>query len=270
METTNGDRLLAALDDAPRSSVDIIEVFSELDSTNNYLLNQAAPAGGHCRIAIANQQTEGRGRMGNAWQSPPEAGLYLSCAYTFQVVQEHFAALTLAVGVSVADALNVLGTNCKLKWPNDLVVNDGKLGGILTEVHAAKNETTTVVVGIGLNLDFSEQLDSIGSGIGRVTDLRHSLPEMPTRDDIEKMIINSTVDALIRFDTEGFKSFQARWSGLDWLADKTITVSTAESSLYGLASGIDDDGALLVSIGGQVERVLSGSVSVHAGIGASR
>ena len=270
METTNGDRLHAALDNALRSSVDTIEVFSEIDSTNNYLLAQAAPARGHSRIAIAHQQTEGRGRMGNVWQSPAEAGLYLSCAYTFQANQKHIASLTLAVGVSIADALNVLGANCKLKWPNDLVVNDGKIGGILTEIHAAKNETVAVVVGIGLNLDFGKQLDGIDSGIGKVTDLRHALANLPAPDDIAKLIVENTVDALIRFDNEGFKSFQARWPDLVWLLDKSVRVSTAVSSLDGLASGIDDEGALLLTNGGQVERVLSGSVSVHEGVGDSR
>ena len=267
METTNGDRLHAALDNALRSSVDTIELFSEIDSTNNYLLNQAAPAGGRCRIAIAHQQTEGRGRMGNVWQSPPEAGLYLSCAYTFQETQKHIASLTLAVGVSVADALNLLGANCKLKWPNDLVVNDGKIGGILTEIHSKISETATVVVGIGLNLDFGRRLNDIDSGIGKVTDLRHALADLPASDDIAILIIKNTVDALIRFDNEGFSSFQARWPALDWLLDKTVRVSTADSSLDGLASGIDDDGALLLVNEGLVERILSGSVSVQEGIG---
>ena len=270
METINGDRLYAALDDTSRSSVEAVEIFSEIDSTNNYLLNQDAPRGGQCRIAIADQQTAGRGRLGNPWQSPPGAGLYLSCAYTFHAEQNHVSSLTLAIGVSVADALNVLGANCKLKWPNDLVVNNAKLGGILTEVHPAKSEAATVVVGIGLNLEFGNQLDGMKSSIGKVTDLRQALTELPNRDEIAKLIIDHTVTALQRFDMDGFKSFQARWPALDWLLHKAVRVSNADTDHDGLATGIDDDGALLLANAGQIERVLSGTVAVLENTGESR
>lgn len=270
MGTTSRRRSCAALDDGFGSSVDTVEVFSKVDSTNNYLLSQVAPTGGRFRLVVANQQTEGRGRMGNVWQSPRDAGLYLSCAYTFGQEPKNLSCVTLAIGVAVAAAINTLGADCKLKWPNDLVVDDGKLGGILTEVHPAKSTATTVVVGIGLNLDFGAQLDDIESGIGKVTDLRQALSELPPREEIARLIIDSILAALPRFDADGFQSFYARWPDFDWLVNKSVRVAAAEKDQAGLATGIDTDGALLLTNGDRVDRVLSGTVTVQNGIGAVR
>jgi BirA family biotin operon repressor/biotin-[acetyl-CoA-carboxylase] ligase len=260
MEKTSGERLYAAVDDGVRARIDVIEVFPEIDSTNSYLLNQAAPGHGRCRIAIADHQTAGRGQRGNVWESPRLAGIYLSCAYTFSKMPRHFSCLTLAVGIAVAEALNELGASCRLKWPNDLVVNNGKLGGILTETQGAKGGTATVVTGIGLNLDFGEQLDSITASIGRVSDLRQAIEEMPERTLIAKSIIEHTVAALISFDNRGFSPFQERWKMFDWLFDKAVRVAGNGGVLDGIACGIDDDGALLIRTDGAIERAISGTV----------
>lgn len=265
MEKTNGDHLLAAVDDDVKCRIDVVEVLSEIDSTNNYLLRQPAPESGRCRIAMADHQTAGRGQRGNAWASPRLAGLYLSCGYTFKETPRHLSCLTLAVGIALADALNELGANCKLKWPNDLVLHNGKLGGVLTELQRKKGDVATVIVGIGLNLDLGEQRDTIRSGIGRVSDLRQAFSELPDRAAIAKSIIDHAVAALMSFDTGGFSTFHERWKDFDWLHDKAVRVMTAERDLDGIACGIDDDGALLVRQGDGIERIISGTVTLQEG-----
>ena len=260
MEKTSSERLHAAVDDDVKARIDIVEVFPEIDSTNSYLLSQAAPGHGRCRIVIADHQTAGRGQRGNVWESPRLAGIYLSCAYTFSKTPRHISCLTLAVGIAVAEALNELGASCQLKWPNDLVMNDGKLGGILTEMQGMKGGAAAVVTGVGLNLDFGEQLDSITANIGRVSDLRQAIEEMPDRMLIAKSIIEHMVGALICFDVGGFAPFQERWNMFDWLSDKVVRVASNKENLDGIACGIDDDGALLIRTGGAIERVISGPV----------
>ncbi|MCH7981672.1 MAG: biotin--[acetyl-CoA-carboxylase] ligase, partial [Proteobacteria bacterium] len=114
-----------------------IEVFSKINSTNTYLKGQLPPPSGQFRIAIAEHQTAGRGRHGRQWISTPGGSLCLSLAYRFPQSSPGFSelyALTLALGIAVADALSGIGVaEVKLKWPNDLLVGDAKLGGILTE-----------------------------------------------------------------------------------------------------------------------------------------
>ena len=97
-------------------------------------MSQPPPGGRPFRVAIADQQTAGRGRHYRRWVSPPGAGLYMSFAYSFEDPPENLPSLTLAIGVGVIAALqefNIEGVS--LKWPNDIVALDGKLGGILTE-----------------------------------------------------------------------------------------------------------------------------------------
>jgi len=262
MARTNSDRIHAAVDDDVKGRIDVIEAFAEIDSTNSYLLRQEAPDHGRCRIAIADYQSAGRGQRGNVWVSPQQVGLYLSCAYTFMAVPRRIPCLTIAVGIAVTEALNEFGANCELKWPNDLVIDNGKVGGILTEMRSAKSTVATVVTGIGLNLDFGELLDRIPAGILHVSDLRQSLAEMPGRTEIAKSVIEHTISALLSFDTGGFSAFHERWRKFDWLFDKAVRVAAAGDAFAGVASGIDDDGALLIRTDSATERVLSGTVTV--------
>lgn len=267
MESTRGDRLYAAVEDDVRAQIDVIEVFPEIDSTNSYLLNQPAPANGRCRVALADHQTAGRGQRGNTWESPRHSGLYLSCAYTFSAMPQHFSCLTLAIGIEVAEALIELGANCKLKWPNDLILHDGKLGGILTEAYNGGEDATTIVVGIGINLDLGERRDSISSSIGRVSDLRQAIPELPGLEEIAIPIIEHTVAAFSEFAASGFSRFYERWQEFDWLADKAVRVTTANGDLDGAASGIDNDGAFLLQRNNKVERIVSGTVTLSQVVG---
>ena len=262
MNETSGERLYAAVNDEVQARTDLIEFFPEIDSTSSYLLNQAAPGNGRCRIAIADHQTAGRGQRGNTWESPQHAGLYLSCAYTFPEKPQQFSCLTLAIGVEVAEALTDLGATCKLKWPNDLILHNGKLGGILTETYSGKGDATTIVVGIGINLELGERRDTISSSIGRVSDLRQAIPELPEREAIAKPVIEHTVAALTNFSANGFSRFHERWAEFDWLANKAVQVATPNGTMDGVASGIDEDGAFLLLRDDDLERVVSGTVTL--------
>jgi BirA family biotin operon repressor/biotin-[acetyl-CoA-carboxylase] ligase len=262
MDETSGERLYAAVNDDVRARTDVIEFFPEIDSTNSYLLKQAAPGNGRCRIALADHQTAGRGQRGNTWESPQDAGLYLSCAYTFPARPKQFSCLTLAIGVEVAEALTDLGATCKLKWPNDLILHNGKLGGILTETYSGTEDATTIVVGIGINLELGERRDYMSSSVGRVSDLRQAIPELPEREDIAKPVIEYTVAALTNFAANGFSGFHERWSEFDWLANKAVQVATSNGTMEGIASGIDEDGAFLLLRNDKVERIFSGTVTL--------
>ena len=185
----------------------------------------------------------------------------------------NFSCLTLAIGVGVSKALSDIGANgVQLKWPNDLVLNDGKLGGILTEIQSGKgkgkgkgenqSENITVVIGIGLNLDMQGRLAGVTSGIGRISDLRQAMTEMPARMQIAAAVIEQLVRTLLKFENDGFSSFSAQWKRLDWLAGKNTRVETPFGNMDGVASGIDDDGALLVQRGSELDRVVSGTVTL--------
>ena len=180
----DSDLICGALDAATVQRLDILEVFAEIASTNTYLMQQPGPAAGRLRVAATDNQTAGRGRHGRTWQSPAGSGLCLSLAYTFASNPANLPALTLAIGLGAIDALQRVGIGgVQLKWPNDLIMMNGKLGGILTEAQSQASGNLTVVTGIGLNIDLSEQpdLEVEAEWAHRITDLKSQLASaMPT------------------------------------------------------------------------------------------
>ena len=104
-------------------------------------------------------------------------------------------------------------------------------------------------------------------GIGRVSDLRQAFSVLPDRSEISQLLIEHTVTALASFDADGFSPFHDQWHQFDWLHGKSIQVVTAAGEIDGIASGIDDDGALLIVRDGATERIVSGSVSLQKGGG---
>ena len=179
--------------------MDQLEVFDEIDSTNSYLLRQQAPGPGRHRVAVAGHQTAGRGRQSREWISAPGSSLCLSVAYTFGGQPENLPGLTLAIGVAARDALTVVGVDdVLLKWPNDLVANDGKLAGMLAETHIRSDADTTVVAGIGVNIDLPKQLlrDNPSRWSHRAADLSAVSGSTPSRELLAAVLVNHLVESI--------------------------------------------------------------------------
>jgi len=247
------------------AQLDELEAFASIGSTNTHLLNQPAPGPGRCRVAIADEQTAGRGRRSRRWISPPGSGLYLSMAYTFARSLEQLPALTLALGVGVVDALTRLGVEgVGLKWPNDIVGLDGKLGGILTEVLAGKADGVTAVVGVGINIDLPDglSLDDESGWVHRPVDLGALAADVPSRERLAAAIIDELVDAFARFAELGFAAFVSDWASRDWLMGREIIADMPDGRIAGTAAGVDSDGALIVDAQDGATRVVSGSIEL--------
>ena len=243
--------------------LDDLEAFSSIASTNTHLLAQPPPAPGRFRVAIADHQTSGRGRHDRRWFSPPGSGLYLSLSYTFAAMPAQLPGLTLALGVGIITALARLGIDgVSLKWPNDIVARDGKLGGILTEVQSGSGDTVTVVTGIGLNINLPERVD-FGSESGwahRPVDLNTIVDKPPGRELLAGSIIESLYAIFVQFEALGFNEFVDAWRRHDWLMDREITVDLPDTQITGVAAGVDEDGALLLDRPTGRTRIVSGSI----------
>ena len=209
-----------ALDRDVAARMDQLEVFDEIDSTNSYLMQQAVPSPGRNRVAIADHQTAGRGRHSREWISAPGSSLCLSIAYSFKGRPANLPGLTLAIGVAARDALHTTGVGgVMLKWPNDLVANDGKLGGMLTETHVRSDASTTVIAGIGINVSLPKQLlnTTASSWSHRATDISGIATTQPTREALSAALVNRLVQSMDLFETAGMGYFVNSWRELDWL-----------------------------------------------------
>jgi BirA family biotin operon repressor/biotin-[acetyl-CoA-carboxylase] ligase len=236
--------------------------FSETGSTNDVaaaLADRGAPEGA---TVVAAAQTSGRGRFGRTWFSPPGAGLYASV-----VCRNATAAplLTLAGGVAVADAVQAAsGLPVQIKWPNDVIVESGvpprrrKLAGVLAEGSSGADGLQYVILGFGINLrpaaypkELADRATSIETELGRPADAGAVLAET----------LAALASLFARLAEGDPQPVLARWRALAPSAQGTLVQWDAPTgAMSGTAAGIADDGALLVNVGGRVERVISGEV----------
>jgi len=266
--TLDAGKIRQACSRTARRKLAELEVFAAIESTNSYLMHQPGPAAGTMRVAVTNNQTAGRGRHGKTWQLPPGAGIALSVSYTYPQQPQNIAALTLALGVAAANGLQQLGADgVQLKWPNDLVARDGKLGGILSEVHNVSGGGATVVAGIGVNtqLDCDLDLGNEADWSRHVVDLGSICEELPSSELLVASLIDRMLGAFVEFEAAGLESFVDRWQQLDWLRGRQISVDGPAGRFSGTGAGIALGGALLVDVPNDgIREFVSGSV-VFAG-----
>jgi len=241
-----GERLRAALGGVP------CEWLAEVDSSNSELLRRAERLPDRY-VLLADQQSAGRGRRGRSWVSPPGANLYLSM---FARLGREPVALSLAIGIAAAECLRQFGaSDVRLKWPNDLVVGERKLGGILIDIAAAQ----TVVVGIGVNLAMP------GAAAAAIDQPWIDLAGLGVRTDVESVaarLAPALLAALDEFAAAGFAPFEPRWPALDALAGQAVRIDGGARA-GGRVLGIAADGALRLQDDAGEWRCHAGEVSLR-------
>jgi BirA family transcriptional regulator, biotin operon repressor / biotin---[acetyl-CoA-carboxylase] ligase len=267
VELLDAAALRAALPARVAACVGRLEVFTELPSTNRELLERAPPKPGALDVCIAEYQTAGRGRRGRRWSTPLGAGLCLSAAWQFADTPPALAALTLAVGVVARRAVAaVMNVDISLKWPNDLVWDERKLGGILLELTAEAQGGCHVVAGIGLNVELPPKLLRTLSDWPRgAVDLATAAGVSPSRTALAAALIGELAELFAGYAAQGFQPYRADWRAADFLRGRRVTLDDAAGTVSGTAIGIQADGALLIeTAGGARHRVTAGDVSVRS------
>lgn len=263
LELLEPARLLAGLDDLAQRRVTVLEVHDQLDSTNTYLLRRAAEGGPSGMVCLAETQSAGRGRQGRPWVSPFAANLYLSLLWRFTAGPAALSGLSLAVGIAVVRTLHRLGvTEAGLKWPNDLLWQQRKLGGILLEFGGEAGGPCQVVAGIGLNVAMPKLAEP---AIDQPwVDLRQILgPGRVSRHRLATALLSELVAVFTRFEQTGFAGFQADWHRFDLTYGQPVRLTLPASTVDGIARGVDDSGALLLETADGRRRFLGGEISLR-------
>lgn len=242
--------------------------FDTIDSTNTHAKALAAQGAPHGTVVIAGQQTGGRGRMGRTFSSPAGMGLYLSVILRPGCKAEELMHLTCAAAVATCNAVEVAtGFRPGVKWINDIIANDRKLGGILTELSLAPDGTVnSAVIGIGINCsqtadDFPADIRSIAISI-----------EAATGKSCDYPALAAALIAQLHKLSNNLLSEKAQIMALyrrDCLTiGKQVTVIRGDTQTNAIALSVDDDGGLLVRYdNGTEETVSSGEVSVRGVMG---
>lgn len=262
----SAERIESRLPGDVRSRIEALLVEWTLESTNTRLLESLPPRAGATAIVLAEHQTGGRGRRGRGWVAPPGGAICLSLTWQYADMPADLSALSLVVGLCAVGALREIGVDgVALKWPNDLVTSNGKLGGILIEMRAEAGGPVHVVVGIGLNVLLDDAARAEVKASGNVADdIRSHRTPVPDRNRIVAAVLARLVPALEGFPRQGLAPHLASWQESDALRDREIRVENAGDTTRGIARGVDAHGALLVETPSGVQRFISGEVSVRA------
>jgi BirA family biotin operon repressor/biotin-[acetyl-CoA-carboxylase] ligase len=264
IELLDRERIVAAL--APETAAALAElvVVDTVDSTNARLAGQRPPRADLGIACVAEQQTAGRGRRGRSWVSPFGANVYLSLLWQFDLPAAALAGLSLAAGVAVAEALRGLGVGeAALKWPNDLLWRDRKLGGILVEMSGEAEGPTRAVVGVGVN-------HRMPAGDGALIDqdwidLAGAAPRaVPSRNALVAALLDRLVAAMRQFGASGLAQFLPAWDALDGLRGREVVVRLGDRLIAGTELGVAPSGALRLLTAEGEREFLAGEVSLRS------
>ncbi|CDG87178.1 bifunctional biotin--[acetyl-CoA-carboxylase] ligase/biotin operon repressor BirA [Xenorhabdus bovienii] len=239
---------------------DRLEVIPVIDSTNQYLLEKLSEldSGDAC---VAEYQYAGRGRRGRQWISAFGRNLYLSIYWRLEQGPAAAIGLSLVVGIVIAEVLNRQGAErVKVKWPNDLYLDDKKLAGILVELIGKTGDAAQIVIGIGMNISMSSEQQKLINQ--QWTNLQQA-GIVVERNKLISEIIFELKKALIQFENEGLSPFLFRWLKLDNFMNRSVKLIIGNQEVYGTARGIDQQGALLLDINGVITPYIGGEISLR-------
>ena len=259
LEILEEEQILAEMLDVIRAAAHpIFEIHRDIDSTNEQVLKFLEP--GQLYICLAERQRAGRGRRGRRWVSPFGRNVYLTIGRYMKGPMSALEGLSLVVGMQAVDVLRELGLRgVGLKWPNDLVLEDGKVGGILVELKSQEDQGIGVVIGTGINLAISvhdaEMIDQSWSAVSSNTAM--------SRNVLAGRFAARLVEAVDEFDRYGFNPFVEKWQDYNLYAGQPVKIIRGDEEFTGLDRGVDEYGNLLLETDAGLQVHNSGEVSLR-------
>ena len=235
--------------------------FAEVASTNAHARALAKQGAAESEIVIAEAQSQGRGRLGRRWQSPPYANLYFSVILRPKLAPADAPQITLMAAVAVVETVgSFIPQTANIKWPNDILVDGKKLAGILTEAALTSERVEYVILGIGVNLNY--RVDQMAEEIrARATSIAELTGKLANRESFLGRLIQALDRCYGELEESGFEPMARRWSAHFALLGRRVRVELLDQVVSGRARGIDRDGALVIEDEtGARHRVIAGDV----------
>jgi BirA family biotin operon repressor/biotin-[acetyl-CoA-carboxylase] ligase len=241
-----------------------LEVLDEVDSTNTRLLTWPELSGFHGRACVTEFQTAGRGRHGKRWHGARYRNIMLSLAWQWSRSSDLVTGLSLSIGLAVTRVLSQwVGPGLQLKWPNDIMFSGGKLAGILVDVIPVGDGPLRVVVGIGVNICNSLDLEQVVDQ--RVINLQDIAIRPMSRTQLTGELVLAMALALDRFEKSGFAPDQVAWNQCDRFRGRTVLASIGGQVFEGEGYGVDSEGCYrIIDTSGNEQAVSTGEVKLSA------
>lgn len=216
----------------------------EIDSTNEEIKQLAQKGYPNGTTVVAETQSAGKGRLGRLWNSPTGTGLWFSFLLRPQISPNQIAGITLAVGLGVCKAIrNYTNINALIKWPNDIIIGNKKLCGILTEMTTKSNEIENVIVGVGINVNTLKFPDEINH---KATSLFLETGKQVNRSDLFKNILLEIENYVEYYLDNPQSNIIEDYKKLCATLGKNVTVTRGNKILIGTAISISNDGDLII------------------------
>jgi len=236
-----------------------IHYFDAVSSTMDIAVELGMKGTPEGTVVLAETQTKGRGRLGRDWFSPKYKGIYLSLILRPKILPNQASILTLFSAVSVCEAIREkTGLDIKIKWPNDLLLHNHKLGGILTELNAEMDEVHFIAIGIGLNVNNDKKALVTGA-----TSLKEYREENINRVELLQEILRKMEINYLLFQEKGSLPVIEKWQDYNVTLGRRTKILSHQKHIEGEAVDIDIDGGLLIrNDHGLIQKVMAGDV-VH-------
>lgn len=239
----------------------VVHFFPTVESTQGIahtLAKEGSPEG---TVVIADQQSQGKGRLGRVWHSPSGSGIWMSILLRPRLELHRCPQLTLLAAVASVEAIREeTGLPVMIKWPNDILYDGKKICGILTELSAEADCINYIIMGIGMNVNtpsFPEELQGIATSIA--IEQNHNVTRVP----LIRRVLEKLEEYYLLYLESGFGPIKSKWESYALSIGKRVTIRRIHDTMNGLALGIDDQGVLLVqNEKGQVEKVFSADIEI--------
>jgi BirA family biotin operon repressor/biotin-[acetyl-CoA-carboxylase] ligase len=241
-----------------------LHVLESVASTSDYLLDLDQKSGVNVSVCLTEEQAQGRGRRERSWVATPYRNIIMSIACQFENGMADLSGLGVVAGISIIEVLHTFGLDEEigLKWPNDIVWQDRKLGGLLIDVKGEHDGPCRAVLGFGLNLSLSESdADALDQPF---TTLEEIHDEPIDRNALIVDLIVGLAGMLQSYPSKGISHWHEAWQFHDRLYQRPVTVIRGDESIIGTALGINEQGGLMVSQeNGEAMHFYSGEVSLR-------
>ncbi|MCF8054578.1 MAG: biotin--[acetyl-CoA-carboxylase] ligase [Deltaproteobacteria bacterium] len=221
-----------------------LKSYATLPSTNALAYQQALSGAAEGTVILSETQTAGKGRLGRTWFSPAKTNIYASLILRPNIHPQYASQIPLFIGIAVQQAISSHIPSAKLKWPNDILVGERKICGILCEMRAQAEKVDFVVVGMGINVnqtkeDLEETIGSIATSILMETGLTVA------REELLKKVLARVAELYYRYQRFGFAPLKGEWLSLSNMEGKMVAVAMKDVMVKGRVVGIDDSGSLI-------------------------
>lgn len=239
-----------------------VEVHNLIDSTNSYLMRRLPNQVTQGQVCLAEFQSAGRGRRGRQWVSPFGSQIYLSMYWYLDQGLSAAMGLSLVTALAVSDAIySLTNVQVQLKWPNDIYLDGVKLAGILIDLEGQALEPSHSVIGIGLNLNMPEQ--AANKIDQQWTDLQRHCKDKIDRNALSALLIQHLLKRLHQHQNEGLVAMLDEWHARDFYLNKRVKLLTGDNVTKGICRGVNNQGALMLEVDGQVKPIYGGEVSLR-------